>query len=244
MSKRLKFFLSHLAISAIIALLAMIAVFYFWYPSSLAKAVGVTHIFLMLLAIDVIIGPVLGFIVYKEHKKSLKMDLAIIVIIQLAALLYGIYSIYEGRPAWLVYNVDRFELVRNNEIVENNIADAMPQFQHPSNLKPQYAAVQFAKNAKQRSDDMFVEVLGGVSLAQRPERYVPLQNAQAQIKQRAQAINELNKFNAVEKVNSIVSKYPQANGWAPLKATAIDMVVLLNKDTGKVVKIVDLRPWN
>lgn len=244
MSKRLKFFLFHLSISVLIALLVIVIVFFFWYSSPLAKAIGVTHIFLMLLAIDIIIGPVLGFIVYKQGKKSLKMDLGIIIIIQLAALFYGIYSIFEGRPAWLAYNVDRFELVRNNEIVDDSIADAMPQFKQSSILKPQYVAVELAKDIKQRNSDMFAEVLGGISLAQRPERYVPLAQAKTQIRQRAQELNELNKFNAVDDVKQIVNQYPQANAWVPLKANAIDMVVLMNKDKGEVVKIVDLRPWN
>lgn len=243
-SKRLKFFLSHLAISALIALMAVIAVFFFWYPSPLAKAVGVTHIFLMLLAIDVIIGPILGFIVYKQGKKSLRIDLSIIILTQVMALSYGIYSIFEGRPAWLVYNVDRFELVRNNEIVQDNISQAMPQYQQPSWLKPQYVAVEFAKDNKQRQNDMFAEVLGGVSLAQRPERYVPIQQAQAQIKQRAQGLNELNKFNSVEQVKKVLAQYPQANGWVPLKASNLDMTLLVSKETGQVIKIVDLRPWS
>lgn len=43
-----------------------------------------------------------------------------IILIQLSALSYGLYSIAQGRPVWLVYNVDRFELVRNNEIIETN----------------------------------------------------------------------------------------------------------------------------
>jgi len=60
MSKRLKFFLTHLSISLLIALLVIGLVFFVWYPAPLAQAVGVTHIFLMLLAIDVVIGPVLG----------------------------------------------------------------------------------------------------------------------------------------------------------------------------------------
>ncbi len=242
MMKRLKFFLSHLAISAIIALLAVIAVFCFWYPSPLAKAVGVTHIFLMLLAIDVIIGPVLGFLVYKQGKKSLKMDLGIIILIQLAALFYGIYSIFEGRPAWLVYNVDRFELVRNNEIVEENIEKALPQYQQPSWLKPQYVAVEFAKDTKQRNDDMFAEVLGGVSLAQRPERYVPTQQAKQQIQQRGQPLNALEQFNDKTTVQTVLQQYPQASAWVPLKANTVDMVVLLDK-SGQVVSVVDLRPW-
>lgn len=219
-------------------------VFCFWYSSPLAKAVGVTHIFLMLLAIDVIIGPVLGFVVYKQGKKTLKIDLSIIILIQALALGYGVYSIFEGRPVWLVYSVDRFELVRNNEIVENNIADAMPQFQHPSNLKPQYAAVQFSKNVKQRNDEMFAEVLGGVSLAQRPERYVPLLQAKTQMQQRALPLKSLEQFNDQAQVQKVLSKYPTANVWLPLKANKVDMVVLINKGTAQVIKIVDLRPWS
>ena len=82
---RIKAFLIHGLVSISVALLVIGLVFFIWYPSPLAKAVGVTHIFLMLLAIDVIIGPVLGFIVYKEGKKTLKMDLSIIITLQLCA---------------------------------------------------------------------------------------------------------------------------------------------------------------
>ena len=108
-SKRIKFFLGHLAISFFIALIVVGIIFFIWYPSPLAKAVGVTQIFLMMLMIDVIIGPLLGLMVYKEGKNTLKIDLSIIILIQLIALSYGVYSIAQGRPAWLAYNVDRFE---------------------------------------------------------------------------------------------------------------------------------------
>ena len=73
MPKRIKFFLNHISISIFLALVAIVMVFFIWYPSPLATAVGVTHIFLMLLAIDVIIGPVIGFIVYKKKKKHLNL---------------------------------------------------------------------------------------------------------------------------------------------------------------------------
>ncbi len=242
MSKRLKFFLSHLAISCIIALIALILVFFVWYPSPLASAVGVTHIFLMLLAIDVIIGPVLGFIVYKEGKKTLTMDLSVIIVLQLSALMYGMYSIAEGRPVWLAYNVDRFELVRNNDIVEEKIAQALPQYQHPSWGKPQYVAVEFAKDNETRNEDMFAEVMGGVSLAHKPERYVDFVPAQTQIQQRMQKLVVLEKYNEKIVVEKTLKKYPQAIGFVPLKAVSVDMTVLLDAQ-GEVVKIVDLRPW-
>ncbi len=243
MSKRLKFFLSHLSISLLIVLLVIGLVFFVWYPSPLAQAVGVTHIFLMLLAIDVVIGPILAVLVYKEGKKSLKFDLTVIILLQLSALFYGVYSIEQGRPAWLVYNIDRFELVRKNEIVDQNINQAQPQFQQPSWLRLQFVATEFAKDAHQRSDDMFAEVLGGISIAQRPERYVELNKAKKQMQQRAQKLELLQQYNNKTDVEEILAKYPQASAFFPLKASAVDMTVLMDQKAN-VVKIVDLRPWH
>lgn len=243
MSKRIKFFLSHLSISFLVALFVIALVFFVWYPNPLAKAVDVTKIFLMLLAIDVVIGPILGVLVYKESKKSLKFDLMVIIIIQISALFYGVYSIEQGRPTWLAYNVDRFELVRKNEIIQDNIAKAFPQYQQPSWLKPQYVAVEFSKNTEQRNNDMFAEVLGGVSVAQRPERYVELTQAKTQIQQRALPLRELEQYNPKAEVEQKLANHPKADAWLPLKANAVDMVVLVNKETATIIKIVDLRPW-
>ena len=243
MSKRLKFFLNHFLLSFLIALLVVGLVFFIWYPSPLATAVGVTHIFLMLLVIDVILGPLLGLLVYKEGKKTLKFDLSVIILIQIVALCYGVFSIEQGRPAWLVYNVDRFELVRKNELVDTNIQQAQPQFQKPSWFKPQYVAAEFAKDTQQRNDEMFAEVLGGISIAQRPERYVELTQAKTQIQQRALPLKELEQYNPKTDVEKTLAKYPKANAWLPLKANAIDMVVLVNKESASIIKSVDLRPW-
>lgn len=243
MTKRIHFFIKHLTLSFIVALVLLGLIFYCWYPTPLAKAVGVTHIILMLFAIDIIIGPLLGLLVYKEHKKTLKFDLSVIILIQISALMYGVYSLEQGRPAWLVYNVDRFELVRKNELVDTNIQQAQPQFQQPSWFKPQYVATEFAKDTQQRNDEMFAEVLGGISIAQRPERYVELTQAKNQIQQRALPLKELEQYNPKTEVKKTLAKYPKANAWLPLKANAIDMVVLVNKESASIIKIVDLRPW-
>ena len=243
MSKCLKFFLNHFLLSFLIALLVVGLVFFIWYPSRLATAVGVTHIFLMMLAIDVIVGPLLGLLVYKEGKKTLKFDLGVIIAVQVSALCYGLYSIEQGRPAWIAYNVDRFELVRKNEIINDHIDQALPQYQNAPWFKPQYVAVEFAKDANTRSDDLFAEVLGGISIAQKPERYADFAEAKPKIKQRSKDINKLKKYNDIQQVDRILSKYPQATGFVPLKANAVDMTVLINKEKGEVIKIVDLRPW-
>ncbi|ENV74177.1 hypothetical protein F946_00211 [Acinetobacter johnsonii ANC 3681] len=244
MSKRLKFFLSHLFISFLIAVLVIGIVFFIWYPSPQANAVGVTQIFLMMMVIDVIVGPMLGWLVYKEGKKTLKLDLSVIIFLQIAALLFGLFSIEQGRPVWIAYNVDRFELIRKNELIIEHLDQAEIQFQKTSFLRPQYVAVEFAKDKLQRENDMFTEALGGISIAQKPERYVDFVQAIPKIKQRAKNVKELVQYNDPQYVQKILEKYPQATGYIPLKANAVDMTVLVNKETGVVIKIVDLRPWN
>lgn len=243
MSKRLKFFLSHLSISAVVAFIVVGLIFFIWYPTPLATAVGVTELFFMMLVIDVIIGPMLGILIYKEAKKTLKFDLSIIIALQIAALGYGVYSIEQGRPVWLAYNVDRFEMIRKNEIITEHLDQALTQFQHTSWFKPQYVAIQFAQDKKQREEDMFAEVLAGISLAQKPERYVDFAQAKASIKQQAQPLALLKDFNDPNVVKMVLAQYPQATAFLPLKANAVDMTVLVNKENGTVIKIVDLRPW-
>lgn len=56
-------------------------------------------------------------------------------------------------------------------------------------------------------------------------------------------LKQLEQFNKTVDVQEIISKYPQAKAYLPLKASMIDMTVLVNSE-GDVVKIVNLRPWN
>ncbi|MDC4763642.1 type IV pilin accessory protein, partial [Acinetobacter baumannii] len=63
------------------------------------------------------------------------------------------------------------------------------------------------------------------------------------MRNKVQNLNELEKFNSKQQVENILRKYPEANAWVPLKANAVDMVVLMDKNSAQVVKIVDLRPW-
>lgn len=96
---------------------------------------------------------------------------------------------------------------------------------------------------KQRETEMFEAVFKGIDVSQRPERYVPLDKVKNQIQQHAQNLDVLNQFNDKALVEKTLSNYPQATAFVPLKANAVDMIVLINKEKGEVVKIVDLRPW-
>ena len=242
---KLKALTMHFSASFVFMLISAFVVYYFWYPAPLHKATGVNKIFSIIIVIGLIIGPLMSFMVSKPNKKSLKFDLSVIVILQLAAFFYGLYQVYDGRPAWIAYNVDRFDLVRNNEIDNRKLLKALPAYRQVSDSGPLYVAAIIPKGEIEISNQiLFDEVGSGIAPSQRPELYVSIQQVEKNMRDRVRALSELDSYNDKAKVRDILSAYPEADGFLPLKANAISMTVLINTDDQpKVVKIVDLQPW-
>lgn len=241
---QLKVFFIHLLASAIIALLAAGLVFFIWYPAPLHIAAGVTSIFLMLLIVDVILGPSLTLLVYKPGKKTLVMDLTVIALLQLSALAYGLHTVADGRPAWLVFAKDRFEMVRVPDIDGRKLDQAAAEYRNPSWFGPKWVTANTPFLADEKNQILFESVAGGPDIAQRPNLYQSLDRQRQTIAKQAQPLSALAAFNPVEQIQQLTVRYPASNGWLPLKANAKDMTVLVNVESGAVVAIVDLRPWD
>lgn len=218
-------------------------VFFIWYPAPLHTAVGVTQIFLILLAVDVVLGPLLTLLVYKVGKKTLVMDLTVIALLQLSALAYGVWTVAEGRPAWLVFGADRFELVRIPDIDQRNIG-THALYSSPAWTGPQWVGADLPFDLEQRNDIIFESVSGGFDIYQRSNLYRPLQDMKNNIQLHAKELSLLNNYNAAADVQKTLYKYPTATAWLPLRANHQDMVVPMDKNSASVVAIVDLRPWD
>lgn len=244
MNPRIKAFTLHVLISALIALTVIAVVFYLWYPAPLHTAVGVTQIFLILLAVDVVLGPLLTLLVYKVGKKTLIMDLTVIAVLQISALGYGLWTVAEGRPAWLVFAVDRFELVRVLDIDQRKLDQADKAYRQPSLLGPQWVAAVNPSDTEEKNDIVMESVFAGVDIAQRPNLYQSLDSQKAAIQNRLLELPALSANNAAQTIQATLAKYPSADAWLPLSANKQDRVVLMRKDTTEVIAIVDLRPWD
>lgn len=243
MNPRIKAFALHLAISAVIALAVMAVVFYVWYPAPLHTAVGVTQIFMILLAVDVVLGPLLTLVVYKVGKKTLVMDLTVIALLQVSALGYGLLTVAEGRPAWLVFAADRFDLVRILDIDERKLDQAQLQYRQPSLFGPQWAVAINPTDDDERNDVVMESVFAGIDIAQRPNLYQPLDSQKVDIQKRLLELSALPTNNTQDSINAVLADHPSADAWLPIRANNQDMVVLMHKATAAVVAIVDLRPW-
>lgn len=237
---KLQAFFTHIAISLIMVLASYLLIHVLWYPSPLFKATDAGKIFIIILVVDLILGPLLTLVVYKKYKKTLKIDLTVIALIQLSGLGYGLYSVYEVRPVFIAYVVDRFELVRANDILEVD-----EQIHHLPKFGPEYIYVDLTElNATEKLDSILDEITYNISPAQKTKFYNNFEFAKPLIIEKSQNLTLLNKYNNPSVVKNILRKYPQADGFLPLKANAVDMTALIDsEDNGKVVAVVDLRPW-
>ena len=108
----------HLCISLVIAALAATLVFALWYPYPYRDLSGGRELFTMLVSIDVILGPLLTLAVFnlKKPRAQLVRDLAIIGLVQLLALGYGLWTVYQARPVHMVFEMDRFRVTHAADI--------------------------------------------------------------------------------------------------------------------------------
>jgi hypothetical protein len=67
-----------------------LVIYYIWYPKPFFGISNTIEPLKLLILVDVIIGPLLTFIVYKKNKSTLVMDLSIIALLQIGAFFYGI----------------------------------------------------------------------------------------------------------------------------------------------------------
>lgn len=242
-SSRARAFGWHVAASCVIAVLTLLLVFLVWYPVPLHDAVGVTTIFLLILLVDVSLGPAVTLMICKTGRRVPVIDIVLIVGLQLSALGYGLWAVAEGRPVWLVFNADRFDLVRANEVDVRKLDEARPEYRSAPWLGPKWVAAKRPVDAEARNAILFEALLAGVDLAQHPEHFVGLAEVTEEVLSRSRPLDELYGYNERKEVAEVLQQWPQADAWLPLKSGARSMTVLLDSSSAGVVSVVDLRPW-
>ncbi len=162
----------HLLASGLVAALAAALVFLIWYPPPFATLAGGTSLFLLIVGVDVVLGPALTAVVASPGKSlaELTRDLAVIVVVQLAAFGYGLYTMALARPALLAFEVDRLRVVTAADIDPAMLADAPPALRQLSWTGPRLiAAIKPSDPAEQMRS---VELgLSGVDLAMQPAQW-------------------------------------------------------------------------
>lgn len=240
--------LIHLGISASIGLAVVALMLFVWYPRPYFSAMGGDTLILLLIGVDVVIGPMITLIIFDPKKKGLRFDLSVIAALQLAALAYGCSVMFTSRPVYNVFVVDRFETVAANQIDEASRAKAAADFRSLPLTGPKIVAAQQPADAQRQADIVIQAMNGGPDLANLPDLYTPYSAARAEVAGKARPLAELIKRQpgdaaAIRASLAGTGRTEDAVGFLPMKARNKDMTVIVDKKTGDVVDIIAVYPW-
>lgn len=234
---------THLLICLAIAAGVVTLMLAVWYPRPLFEAAGGNDLLLIVVGVDVVLGPLLTLIVFKSGKPGMAFDLAAIGIVQLAALAYGGYVVALARPAFIVFVKDRFELAIAAELDPVELAAAKyPQFRAPPWGGPLLAAADLPSDPAERKK-VIDAALAGLDLQQFPRYYVPYEQRAKQVLASAETVARLR---ATEPVTArAVDEYLAASGTREdavrclmLRTRFAWVAVLVDPKTAQPVKMI------
>ena len=234
---------THFAISVTLGLVLFSCFWFVVYPSPMLLAIGGHEIFLLILGIDVVLGPLLTLVVFKAGKKSLKFDLATIAVMQIAAMAYGVSVLHEGRPAYVSALGDKFQVVQAVEVTDENLTksgQALPLF------APKWVGTKAPEGRELTEAVGFVQEVGG-GRGHFPQLHIPYEAMAKDVLAKSLPISTLIVANA-GKADEIRAWLKGRNHdenstrYQPIKISASEFAVILDGKSGAVVGIAPFRP--
>lgn len=182
----------HLLISMAVAALAALLVFGAWYPGPFRLLAGGRDLFLLVTTVDVILGPVLTFSVFNPAKgvRHLRWDLAVIGSIQLAALGYGLHTVFIARPIAMVFEVDRLRLITAQDVATKELPEALPQYRSLPLTGPSLLGARTPRRGDEHNDALFT-ALEGYDVSSRPIFWQPYEKSKSQALARSRPLTAL-----------------------------------------------------
>ncbi len=182
----------HLLVSLALAVLVAALVFGLWYPGPYRLLSGGRELFFIVLAVDVILGPLLTLVVFNPAKsrRDLWRDLTIIALLQIGALGYGLYTVMLARPIAMVFEVDRFRVLSGGQIRLEELAQARPEYRSLPLTGPWLLATRKPLNGDEANDALFTAI-GGVDVGQRPKFWQPYADSSAEVLARSRPVEVL-----------------------------------------------------
>jgi len=236
----------HLLISAAIVGVIFLIIFFVWYPGATFTIAGALSIVFLLISVDLVLGPLLTLIVYKKDKPSLWFDLSFIATIQVIALLFGSFTLYKERPYYMVFAVDRFNLVTEKQIDRSKL-------RFDELLQKPFADV-ISVYARMPEGDAFQQFLqsvvleGQADLDGRPEFWEPYSHGKQTVIDAIRPLAELNPRSAEDEhrvqraIRNHGTDHPNL-GFLPIATLREDMGMVMDMDTAELLDVIKVDPW-
>nr|WP_315464480.1 TfpX/TfpZ family type IV pilin accessory protein [uncultured Rhodoferax sp.] len=182
----------HLSISMCVAVLSAFVVFLLWYPYPYREISGGRELFLLMISVDVVTGPLITLVIFSPHKswRELRKDMVVVALLQFAALAYGVWSVFEARPVQLVYEYGRFSVISAAEL-DPNLHAQLPEGVNPLpwNGPGLVALREFQSNAEKTQATL--DAFAGVPLGARMDLWQPYAQAVPEVLREAKSASDL-----------------------------------------------------
>ena len=165
----------HLGLSALIFALTITVMVLVWYPPPYFWIDGGWQFVRLAAAIDLVLGPLLTFIVFRPGKPSLRFDLAIIAAVQVFALAWGCTLMYQQRPVFLVFAYDRFFTVTWPQLEGSSLPPPKIEAMREGGVTVRYLTL--PENASETLDIIAQSKERDTPIQALAERYAPLSAA-------------------------------------------------------------------
>lgn len=179
----------HLILSAVVGAIAAAVIFGLWYPWPYRAISGGQSLFWLLVSVDVTLGPLLTLAVFNVRKPRAELvrDLLVIGCLQLAALGYGSWVLFEARPVHLVFEVSRFRVVTAIDIDPAELGEAPADLRRLPLLGPTLISTREPtdQDEKLRAID---EALQGRDLSMKPRYWIPYSASRSDVLRIAQPL--------------------------------------------------------
>jgi hypothetical protein len=234
----------HLAISVAIAVAVIAAMFFLWYPAPYFQAMGGGGLLMLIVGVDVVLGPLITLIIFNTKKKSLKFDLTCVAIVQVVALAYGVSTMFQARPVYTVFNKDRFDVVIAADMSDKErakVTDAA--FKSIPLTGPQIVVMETPTDMK----EIQRMLVSGIDSRAFSQYYVAYDSKAKEAATAAKPLAQIQKTNpaAAEKLRAFLTTKALDEskvGFLPLYTRNEDMTVVLDKETGKILAIAPVAP--
>lgn len=239
----------HLTISLAVAALAGALVFGVWYPYPYREISGGRELFLILVTVDVILGPLMTLAVFNHAKPwpVLRRDLVVIAALQLTALGYGLWTVCVARPVHMVFEYNRFSVVHAIDISPEMLHKAPAGIDALPLTGPTLLSLRAFKDENEKVD-LTLAAMMGVGLASRPELWQPYTDARSEILKEAKPVSTLKARFAgqaaeIDRVIGAAGANAQSTVYLPLIGRNSYWTVFLNPVTAHIVATMPLDPF-
>ncbi len=243
---RLRAFFYHLLLSAVIVGTVLSIVMFFWYPHPYFKVSGAMDPIRVLITVDLIMGPLLTLVLFRPGKWGLKFDMTCVFTLQIAALIYGTYTLYAERPYYTVFVQDRFEVLARKDVVDSEIKDEA--FRTKPWTQPIYAIATLPEDLMQRQRIM-EEVLfeGKPDINQRPELWSRFDDKNVRVNRAMRPLSDLleRRPDQAELITEAMQDYAEIEAlvYVPITSRLRALALLIDRDTLRPVGALNIDPW-